>query len=117
MESMIYSLPLLNVLDEDLIERIVEQQNFVTASMKLLNEYTLGENGSILAHIREVEDLDFRYPFSISPPAVILRGTHLLLSLLPVLEILTRMTKSEQVHIRSIILTYLIQRSAVTLIG
>ena len=52
------SLPLLDTLHEDLIERVVEQENSVAASVELLHENALCKVVGALANIGKVEDLD-----------------------------------------------------------
>ena len=37
----VHSLPSLNVLNHDLVERLVEEQNFITSGMQLLDEYAV----------------------------------------------------------------------------
>lgn len=52
-----YLLPLTDVLHQDLIQRLVEKEDFVSTSIKFLDENALLEVVEFSAHLSEVEDL------------------------------------------------------------
>lgn len=52
-----YSLPLPEVLEEDLIQWVGQEEDLVTTGVELLDEDTVHQTVGTLAHIGDVEDL------------------------------------------------------------